>query len=459
VLCASSLGAADAPVARGRHPEDRVVGLSHAVQPAAAPPRLQIVLFDLSEIAAYKVDVEMMHAPSGRVFFVDIREVSVDASNSSRLDLSVDLPWGLEGAHDISVHVWDMYGGLSTDEALLAKATIPFDVLPAVARHVLEVVPPNSAEAGASFVHNPRATLASLHAPRATPIFVHDLDECAFISRRIRHLGHFESDLQEMLLTAMEQAETPAGKKSVFVDIGANLGAYSLVVAAAGFHVVAFEPMHYNTELLAASIAKAGKHSSVRLFKAAVAQQGSGVGCMQAAGLGHPGDNFGNGQLHPPDNASGACQPGQEEVPIVSLDDVLLETPSLSDMCVGAVKVDVEGYENFALRGASLIMRGSCPPCMVVVEFFRQYTQRASRLQGYAPGAEGSDVFELLVQELGYTCTPVRNTFVKGPQAPAAPPFSTAPDADYVCLLPQHPRCRRVVLPEEMRPREEEVPV
>jgi len=364
--------------------------------------------------------------------------------------------------------VWDKYGGLSADEALLAKATIPFDVPPTVGRHALEVVPPNSAEAGASFVYNPRATLATLHAPRATPIFVHDLDECAFISRRIRHLGHFESDLQEMLLTAMAQAETPSGKDPVFVDIGANLGAYSLVVAAAGFHVLAFEPMIYNTELLAASVAKAGKHSRVRLFKTALAVE-SGLGCMQAAGLGHPGDNQGNGQIHPPDSSNGTngnCQPWQEEVPIRSMDDLLSETLSLSDICVSAIKVDVEGYENFALRGASTIMRGTCPPCMVVVEFFRDYAQRASELQGYEPGgggredeerpgADGSDVFELLVHELGYTCTPVRNTFVKGPQAPVTRPFLKAPDADYVCLLPQHPRCRLVALPEEMRPREE----
>lgn len=43
-----------------------------------------------------------------------------------RLYLSVQLPHGLEGLHDISIHVWDMYHGLSVDEALLARAAISF---------------------------------------------------------------------------------------------------------------------------------------------------------------------------------------------------------------------------------------------------------------------------------------------------------------------------------------------
>ena len=37
---------------------------------------------------------------------------------------------------------------------------------------------------------------------------------------------------------------------SLFVDIGANIGAYSIIMAAAGYNVEAFEPMEYNVELV-----------------------------------------------------------------------------------------------------------------------------------------------------------------------------------------------------------------
>jgi FkbM family methyltransferase len=306
-------------------------------------------------------------------------------------------------------------------------------------RHVLEVLPAPSAQ---PFSKNPKAVLAKIATPVSTPIFIHDVAECKFISRGILEHGSWEPHIQQLLLAAMLNSEVPEGRTPYFFDIGANIGVFSLVIAAAGHHVLAFEPMQYNAELLAASIRKAQVQDRVRLFKTALANSSSADLCIEPAAGGHPKQNRGNGQLAPPDAASGKCGTKQETVPVRSVNDVLAQIPAIgsSDICVNAIKADVEGFENFALRGASSIMTGPCPPCLVALEFNRQYSKRAALQQGYTQGSNGTDVFEYLVRELGYTCIDTTHRSA----GPIAPPFTSARDGDYACELAEHPRCRRV---------------
>lgn len=306
-------------------------------------------------------------------------------------------------------------------------------------RHALEVLPTDMATA-MPFSKNPKATLAKIVTPLSTPIFIHDIVECKFISRSILEIGSWEPHLQQLLLAAMLHSRVPQGRTPYFFDIGANIGVYSMVLAAGGHQVVAFEPMQYNAELLAASIAKAHVQDRVRLFKTALANTSAADLCIEPASRGHPKENRGNGQLARPDSASGKCSIGQEAVPVRSVNDLLAQTPSISNICVNAIKADVEGFENFALRGASSIFTGPCPPCVVALEFNRNYTIRAALEQEYTQGADGNDVFDYLVRELGYKCVNVMDRRV----GPVALPFSSAGDADYACLLAAHPRCRHV---------------
>jgi FkbM family methyltransferase len=240
----------------------------------------------------------------------------------------------------------------------------------------------------------------------------------------------------------MSQSQLPVDKTSYFVDIGANIGMYTMVMLAGGHKVLAFEPMQYNVELLAASITKVGAGQRVRLFKTALSYNTSANLCIEAAKQGWPEINRGNGQLAPPDPSTGICGPAQETVPVRSINGLLDEMPWMSNMCVNAIKADVEGFENFALRGASSVMQGSCPPCVVSVEFFRAYATRASRQLQYGKGVDGNDVFEYLVQELKYTCFHFTTRF---DHIPLRKPFTQAANGDYVCLLQHHPRCRNLV--------------
>lgn len=295
------------------------------------------------------------------------------------------------------------------------------------------------------FAKNPHARMAKMTAPLPTRLYVHDPEECQFISRSLLRYGVWEPEKVHILLNAMSQSEVPPGKTPYFFDIGANIGVYTMQMAAGGHRVLAFEPMQYNTELLAASIAEVGVDGMVRLAKTALSHSSSADLCIAPASLGSPEINRGNGQLVPIDPETGSCGPGQETVPVRSIDDVLAEL-SLSDICVNAVKADVEGFENFALRGGASVMQGPCPPCVVQIEFIRPYAKAAERLQygQHAGEVGGHAIFEFLVQELNFTC--VRHGFLLR-QEPVHEPFAQVEDGDYVCILRQHPRCRDVLVP------------
>jgi FkbM family methyltransferase len=126
------------------------------------------------------------------------------------------------------------------------------------------------------------------------------------------------------------------GSGSLFVDIGANAGSYTLLAAkAAGSRVVAFEPVPSTYERLRANIALNGINGLVRAHNMAVGAQPGFVGfTVDEDSTNHAVPGGGEGG------------PGVQ-VAVLPLDDVLAgERPEL-------VKVDVEGYELPVVRGGA----------------------------------------------------------------------------------------------------------
>lgn len=72
-----------------------------------------------------------------------------------------------------------------------------------------------------------------------------------YISRHIRLNNDWEPTTTEIILELLKNA-TP---DTIFVDIGANIGYFSMLVASKKFPVVAFEPVEANYSLLKKSIA------------------------------------------------------------------------------------------------------------------------------------------------------------------------------------------------------------
>ncbi len=120
----------------------------------------------------------------------------------------------------------------------------------------------------------------------------------------------------------------------VFVDVGANIGTYSLPAAARGAKVVAFEP---GPEAFAELTA------NIRLNHLPIDARNQAVGA-EAGVL-----PFSIGQ----DTVNHAALPGEpfREVPVVALDDVI-DTAFL-------VKIDVEGFEGAVMAGGPRILQGA----------------------------------------------------------------------------------------------------
>lgn len=282
-----------------------------------------------------------------------------------------------------------------------------------------------------TFQKNPRAQIADVLVRQhglKLKMFVHDPEECIYLSRSLIENHTWEEDAVNDLLRTMSAV---SGGGEYFLDIGANIGVFTMSMAAANFKVIAFEPLQYNIELLNASIESAGFVDRVRLFKIALASKDLGELCVTPSFAGNPTqNNQGNGQLVPVK----ACLQGPlklksaEIVPVRSMDSLLASIPPIAGMCVAAVKIDCEGFEAMAMEGAASVFRGRCPPCHVHLEYNREFTARS--------GHETGPLVFLI--GLGYTCSR------KGWEPLRREDNLTFGDGDYDCKLKTHTRCKHV---------------
>ena len=114
----------------------------------------------------------------------------------------------------------------------------------------------------------------------------------------------------------------------LFLDVGANIGIYTIMACELGAHVIAFEPDAYNA-------GRIREHLSLNGYTADVLQQAVAdrAGPVQfTEGL----DSFNHL----------ATAGGGVEVQAVALDDVI------GDRRVAGIKIDVEGAEHLVLKGA-----------------------------------------------------------------------------------------------------------
>jgi len=192
-----------------------------------------------------------------------------------------------------------------------------------------------------------------------------------------RHL--YKRGLHEQVLSTFVLRELRLRDDAVALDIGANLGWYSLLLARrwprARIH--AFEPEPRNLALLRGNLQRNGI-TNVTVHGVAVAERD---GAMQF--FPYAEKNMGRHSLVP----QAGCEP--ITVPVVTLDG-FLQQQRLDPPDVEFVKIDVEGYELPALQGARSLL--AAKP-RILAEFAPKYVRRA-----------GQDPAELLrfLQALGF---------------------------------------------------------
>lgn len=155
---------------------------------------------------------------------------------------------------------------------------------------------------------------------------------------------------QRIALEKYEPYETElilrqAQNKSIIVDVGANIGYYTVLLAkkvGKKGKVFAFEPDAINFEILEKNI-KANKLENVVAVKAAV---GNKTGKLE---LYRSKENYGDHRLY------GKKAEIKEEVEIVKLDEFL------KNQKVDLIKIDTQGWEPEVIEGAKKIIEENKP--------------------------------------------------------------------------------------------------
>jgi FkbM family methyltransferase len=187
--------------------------------------------------------------------------------------------------------------------------------------------------------------LATVHVPGvADPLTfaVHAADD-KHVSEHIATRGEWEPLETEVIGRFL-------GPDALFVDCGANLGWFSVIAAARGAHVVAFEPFPPNAALLQRNISRNGFDPQIEIHQRAL---GAGPG---VARLDLSDDNQGDHRV-----TVGPTRRRSVEVSVVTVDATLAgRSPSV-------MKLDTQGSEVAILRGASAAL--AARP-MLVLEFW-----------------------------------------------------------------------------------------
>jgi FkbM family methyltransferase len=200
--------------------------------------------------------------------------------------------------------------------------------------------------------------LAEVPAPLTIPgiggrlrLKTHEVPD-VYVSRYLRRDGIWEPLATRSFLE-------PLRPGAVAVDVGANLGYYTVLAGAAvgaEGRVVAVEPEPRNAALLEENVRLNGFDDRVEIVAAAAGEaEGSTLLYLGEANLGdHRAFDSGDGRK-------------AIEVPIVALDDL----PALAGR-VDLVKIDVQGAEAAVLRGARRLIERNRDHLVMLVEFWPQ---------------------------------------------------------------------------------------
>ena len=134
------------------------------------------------------------------------------------------------------------------------------------------------------------------------------------------------------------------GRDKLVVDVGANLGYFSLLAASMGFKVVSFEPMNHNTAKFLSSIARNNFEDKIILYQNAVTY----TSCDSVTMTKTHNTNQGNGQIKGSTSSKDGLY-GKDYVDTIKIDDIVHTDVLL-------MKVDVEGFEGAVLNGAKTLI-------------------------------------------------------------------------------------------------------
>ena len=151
--------------------------------------------------------------------------------------------------------------------------------------------------------------------------------------------------------------EMPAD--GVFVDIGANIGYYSMMIAHEYRHarIIAFEPNPELYKMLCDNIKFNNLGKQITAIQAAV---GDAAG---SATLTFPGGDYGSGSINPQ-----AQRQSDQQLRDIEIVPLLKSLQDLGIAKIHALKIDIEGYEDKALMPYFREADSNNWPAIIVIE-------------------------------------------------------------------------------------------
>ena len=302
----------------------------------------------------------------------------------------VGAPAGSQGPHSLMAT-----GNPSPEQDAVASTCPEWDLVAAVQKQMQREY------CTRHFDGNPCRTDISktkLHLPDSTSVDFFLYKSADIVSGSIQSSGqweaHMSSGLVDVLTTVAEHKGLPREQVHL-LDIGGNVASHTVYVQAAGFSVLVFEPMPQNEDIVRSNLCVADPDQErVTYFTKGLGAEPTL--CKQYSHLhSNQGDGvvFCNGEL--PDDKTLVLR-GQMEVD--KLDNVLLPCNGGMDLppyiTIGALKMDVEGFEPYVLKGARKFLAKARIP-FIVFEIGRlQEEERKSVLQffydlGYQASTKG----------------------------------------------------------------------
>jgi len=156
---------------------------------------------------------------------------------------------------------------------------------------------------------------------------------------------------------------------SVVVDVGANIGYYTLLLAKICKKVYAFEPDKTSFLILKKNVEE-NKLKNVVLINKAVSDKRGKVKFI------HNGENFGDHKIKTPQSFGQLPLTGEPETILCDSLDNILKNEDRIDL----IKIDVQGHEPEAIAGAEKIIKKHSPVLFLefngnnkMIEFLKKY--------------------------------------------------------------------------------------
>ena len=208
-----------------------------------------------------------------------------------------------------------------------------------------------------------------------------------FVSNSIKESGSWDKTSTNNLISCLNyysQKKKLSKNEITILDIGANVGWYSLYLAKAGYELYSFEISRINTYILKKNFCL-NENLKVTIINKGISIDKGDEKCI----LHHPSHNIGNAVILCGENTNIPLNNEKNINEVVQFTKLSNYYNFLSKKNIALIKIDVEGYEGSVIKsGIEFISKYHVP--FLFIEFTKDYL----KMQGTEP-KELLEIFKL----------------------------------------------------------------